>query len=108
LITFKNEIYLGNCDNTDYSLWYLRNNQIISAINNKCLYAMNGIDSALINCTEAYDQVNHYKHFIINNDGNICVKNYKEPNKKYCLDATDKKFGPSLTEYSEWVVENLN
>jgi len=56
------KILLGNCDDTDYSTWYIKGNDLISAANDKCLYVdINSNDPALNECGKVNHQTDHQK-----------------------------------------------
>jgi len=80
----SNKIRLGDYEDNENNVWYIKDNEIISAANNKCLYAINSIDPGLENCNDIYKHVDYYKFFnIIINNKYVCVKNNVEP-KRYC------------------------
>jgi len=108
------KILLGDCDDTNYSTWYIQDNQIISAANDKCLFINNSNDSALNECEKVND---HQKYIeinfnvnnsssIVNNIFTICVSNDKDE-KQLCLNGNNLKF-ESLNEHSDWIIESLN
>ncbi|OUM58961.1 Non-catalytic module family DOC2 [Piromyces sp. E2] len=86
LVTDKSNtdrILLDHCNGTNYNIWYIKDNQIISAVNNKCLYVNDSMEAALEECESINDRIDHYKHFDINDNGTICVKNHKEPKNNF-------------------------
>jgi len=112
------KILLGNCDDTDYSTWYIKGNDLISAANDKCLYVdINSNDPALNECEKVNHQTHHQKNIEINFNVNdilsiknniftICITNDNEQNQ-LCLNGKNLKF-ESLNEHSDWIIESLN
>jgi hypothetical protein len=110
LITYNtgssDRIVLGDCDDTNYSGWYIKDNELISSYNKKCLYVTNGIDAAMENCEKIYNGDDRYKYFDIIDNKHICVK-YNLDSRK-CLNGENLRFLTLKNEYSEWKIENLD
>ncbi|OUM57080.1 Non-catalytic module family DOC2, partial [Piromyces sp. E2] len=110
LITYNtgnsDRILLGDCDDTNYSGWYVKYNKLISSYNNKCLYVTNGIDAAMENCDKIYNGDDRYKYFDIIDNKYICVK-YNLDSQK-CLNGENLRFLTLKNKYSEWEIENLD
>ena len=99
-------LVLSDCD-TEYGLWSIIENKIISDYTKKCLYVNNGIDTAMDECDKVINgEDDHYIHFDVIDDKHICVKYNLDAQK--CFNGNNLRFITSLNEYSEWAIERPN
>jgi hypothetical protein len=68
---------------------------------------MNSQNARMTDCDSGDYQINHHIHFRIVDNKYVCVKNNVDPSY-YCLDGKTLNFEISKSEYSEWVIENID
>jgi len=99
-----NILLMGDCNHSE---WTFINDKLVMDATGKCLYAMNSKNGKMIECNKADDQINHHIHFKIVDGKFICIKNNVDPDD-YCLDGKTLNFETVKSEYSDWIIENLN